>query len=134
MLPITWTTIRLFLHVLGATVWVGGQITMLKLLPGLRTLDPDAPRLMARRFNLIAWAAFGLLFATGVWSLLAVDVGNTSTAYQVTLGLKLTVVAVAGVSATAHTVTANKVAIAAWGGVGLLASLAAVFFGILLNG
>jgi len=25
MLPVSWDTIRLFLHVLAATVWVGGQ-------------------------------------------------------------------------------------------------------------
>lgn len=27
MLAVNWDTIRLFLHVLAATVWVGGQIT-----------------------------------------------------------------------------------------------------------
>jgi uncharacterized membrane protein len=25
MLPVSWDTVRLFLHVLAATVWVGGQ-------------------------------------------------------------------------------------------------------------
>ena len=30
------STIRLFLHVLGATVWVGGQIALAGLVPGLR--------------------------------------------------------------------------------------------------
>ena len=33
MLGVSWTTIRLFLHVLGAAVWVGGQITLLGLVP-----------------------------------------------------------------------------------------------------
>lgn len=32
MLTVSWTTIRLFLHVLAATIWVGGQLT----LPALR--------------------------------------------------------------------------------------------------
>jgi len=31
-----WETIRLFLHVLAATVWVGGQITLAALVPALR--------------------------------------------------------------------------------------------------
>jgi hypothetical protein len=28
MLPVSWDTIRLFLHVLAATIWVGGQATL----------------------------------------------------------------------------------------------------------
>ena len=44
MLPVTWATVRLFLHVLAASVWVGGQITLAGLVPGLRGLGADAPR------------------------------------------------------------------------------------------
>lgn len=29
----SWDTIRLFLHVLAATIWVGGQITLAALVP-----------------------------------------------------------------------------------------------------
>jgi len=134
VLPVTWTTIRLFLHVIGAAVWVGGQITLAKLVPGLREVSADAPRFLARRFNQIAWSSFGLLFVTGIWSLLVVDVGSTSTEYQITLGLKLAVVAVTAVSAAAHAGAKSKVAIAGWGAAGLLSGLAAVFFGILLTG
>ena len=36
MLGVTWDTIRLFLHVLAATVWVGGQLTLAALVPVLR--------------------------------------------------------------------------------------------------
>ena len=28
MLPVTWATVRVFLHVLAATIWVGGQLTL----------------------------------------------------------------------------------------------------------
>jgi len=28
MLAVHWSTIRLFLHVLAATIWVGGQLTL----------------------------------------------------------------------------------------------------------
>ncbi|MDA8301079.1 MAG: hypothetical protein M0005_05925 [Actinomycetota bacterium] len=36
--------IRLSLHVLAATVWVGGQITLAGLVPTARQLGQDAPR------------------------------------------------------------------------------------------
>jgi putative copper export protein len=37
------TTIRLTLHVLAATVWVGGQFVVAGLLPTVRSLGPEAP-------------------------------------------------------------------------------------------
>jgi hypothetical protein len=36
VLPITWSTVRLFVHVVAATVWIGGQLTVAALVPGLR--------------------------------------------------------------------------------------------------
>jgi putative copper export protein len=92
VLPITWTTVRLFLHVLAATVWVGGQLTLAGLVPGLRRVSPEAPRAVARRFNTIAWVAFAVLVATGIWNILAVR-PNWSSAYGTTLIVKLVVVA-----------------------------------------
>src|SRR5437660_1789450 len=66
------TIVRLFLHVLAATVWVGGQLTLAGLVPGLRSISPDAPRAVARRFNMLAWPAYLALVVTGVWNLFAV--------------------------------------------------------------
>jgi putative copper export protein len=129
----TWATIRLFLHILAATVWVGGQITLAGLVPGLKRLSPDAPRAAARRFNLIAWPAFAVAVATGIWNLLAVDVADTSLEYQVTLGLKISVVAVSGVAAAVHAGARSKAALAAFGAVSGLSALAAVFLGVLLR-
>ena len=43
-------SIRVFLHLLGVTGWVGGQIVMLGLLPLLRSLGPDVSRIAADRF------------------------------------------------------------------------------------
>ena len=42
MLSPSVATLRLFLHVLAATVWVGGQLTLAGLVPGLRAIAPDA--------------------------------------------------------------------------------------------
>jgi putative copper export protein len=133
MLSVHWSTIRLFLHVLAATVWVGGQLTLAGLVPGLRAISPDAPRTVARRFNLIAWPAFAVLVATGIWNLLAVHATMTG-AYGVTLMVKLTAVALSGVSAFLHSVSKSKAGLALWGALAGLSAIAAVFFGILLAG
>jgi putative copper export protein len=132
MLPVTATTVRLFLHVLAATVWVGGQITLAGLLPSLRTLGEDAPRTVARRFNRIAWPAFAVLVVTGVWNVVEVHVGDTSIEYQITLFVKLLVVAASGISAAAHIGAASRQALAFWGALSGLTALAAVFLGIML--
>ncbi len=132
MLPVTATTVRLFLHVLAATVWVGGQITLAGLVPTVRGLGDDAPRVVARRFNRIAWPAFAVLVLTGVWNVVEVDVADTSIEYQITLFLKLVVVAASGISAAAHIGARSRGALAFWGALSGLSAIAAVFLGILL--
>lgn len=134
MLPVTLDTLRVTLHVLAVTVWVGGQLTLLGLLPALRAIGGDAPRTVARRFNVVAWPAFGLTVVTGVWNLLAVDVGDTSPDYQATLFAKLFFVAVSGIAAFVHGRGGSKAATAVGGAVGLFAALAALFYGVLLGG
>jgi putative copper export protein len=132
VLPVDATTVRLFLHVLAATVWVGGQLTLAGLVPGLRALGEDAPRTVARRFNRIAWPAFAVLVLTGVWNLVAVDITDTTTEYQVTVFVKLLVVAASGIGAAAHAAARTRVALAVWGAVSGLASIVALFLGVLL--
>ena len=95
-------SVRLFLHVLAATVWVGGQLTLAGLVPGLRALGDDVPSAVARRFARIAWPAFVLLVGTGIWNVVAVDPSRQSTSWQVTLWIKLGVVALSGISAWLH--------------------------------
>jgi putative copper export protein len=126
-------TIRLFLHVLGATVWVGGQLTLAGLVSTVRGVDVEAPRLVARRFNLIAWPAFALLLGTGIWNLLEIDIGDRSTEYQVTLFVKLLIVALAGVGAFLHSISQSRMGLAVWGAVSGLSSVAALFFGVWLT-
>jgi putative copper export protein len=134
MLPVDLETARLFLHVLAATVWVGGQITLAGLVPSLRTLGPDAPRTVARRFNRIAWPAFAVLFLTGLWNLSETRVGDQPSEWIATLFAKLTVVALSGVSAALHTKAATKQALAIWGGLSGLSALLALFYGVQLHG
>jgi putative copper export protein len=60
VLPVDGDTIRLFLHVLGATVWVGGQLTLAALVPTVRGLGEGATAKVARQFERLAWPAFAL--------------------------------------------------------------------------
>jgi len=131
VLPVSWATIRVFLHVLAATVWVGGQLTLAGLVPGLRRLSPEAPRAVARRFNVIAWIAFAVLVATGIWNIAVIE-PTWSSAYGTTLIVKIVVVAVSGVSAAVHAGARSKAMLAVFGTLSGLAALGALFLGVLL--
>ena len=133
MLSVSWDTIRLFLHVLAATIWVGGQITLAALVPVLRRLGAEIPRTAARRFNLIAWPAFGVLVLTGIWNIVAVR-SQISGAYETTLVVKLIVVAISGVTAALHAHARSTRWLAIFGALTGISALAALFLGILLAG
>lgn len=126
------TTIRVFLHVLGASVWVGGQIAIGALVPTVRSMGDDAPKKMARAFNRVAWPFFGLAVVTGIWSVMDIDLTERSNGYQVGVMLKLVIVAVSGVSAYLHTEATERKTIALWGAVGGVSAIAALFFGAML--
>lgn len=130
MLPVTWQTIRLFLHVLAATVWVGGQLTLAALVPALRGYDREVTRAAARRFGQVGWPAFAVLVATGVWNVLAVP--PSSGAYRTTLVVKLVAVALSGVTAFLHTRARSRAGLAVFGALAGITALAALFLGILL--
>jgi len=134
VLTVTANHVRLFLHVVAATIWVGGQFTLAGLVPILRPLGADATRAAARRFNVIAWPAFAILFVTGVWNLLEVHVGDASDEYLVTLALKLVAVALSGVGAAVHIVGRSKAALAVGGTLSAVGAVAALFLGVVLHG
>jgi putative copper export protein len=129
----TLTTLRLFLHVLAASVWVGGQIVLIGLVPAIRVSYPEATKLVAKAYGRVAWPAFAIVVLTGLWNLGEVDVTNTSTAYQITLFVKIALAMVSGAAAAVHQVGRSKVALAVGGALGFLAALAAMFCGYLLS-
>ena len=133
MLSVSWDTIRLFLHVLAATIWVGGQITLAALVPVLRQVGVGVPRAAARRFNQVAWPAFGVLVITGIWNMIAVR-SQISGSYEVTLVVKLIVVLISGVTAALHARARSTAGLAIFGALTGVSALAALFLGILLAG
>jgi putative copper export protein len=133
MLSISWDTVRLFLHVLAATVWVGGQLTLAALVPVLRLAGAGIPRVAARQFNRVAWPAFGILVITGIWNVIAVR-AQISGRYETTLIVKLVVVVISGVTAALHARARGPAGRAVFGALTALSALAALFLGIVLAG
>lgn len=133
MLSITLEDFRLFLHVLAATIWVGGQLTLAGLLPALRAAGGDVAKAVARQFNKIAWPAFGVLILTGLWNIQAEhDRISHDHDYRSTLFAKLGFVVLSGVAAYAHTKATSKKGLALWGAGTALFALASLFVGLVL--
>ena len=128
----TLETVRLFLHVLAATVWVGGQLTLAGLLPVLRELGGEAPKKAARAFRRIAWPAFAVLLVTGAWNL--AELSEEGREGGGVLVAKLVAVVVSGAASFLHERASSKAMTAVWGALGLLGALAALLLGIVLSG
>lgn len=133
MLAVNWDTIRLFLHVLAATIWVGGQVTLAALVPALRAAGSDVPKAAANAYNRIAWPAFAVLLLTGMWNISA-EHDKEHGAYQTTLIVKVVIVAASGLSAYLHAQAKSRKAMAALGALTGVTALAATFVGIMLAG
>lgn len=127
-------TIRIFLHVFSVTIWVGGQIVMLSLLPVLRAAGVDGlPAKAANAFQRVAWPAFGVAFITGIWNILEVDMGDTTTAYSMVFGIKFLLVIISGMAAYIHAKSTKSAIKGMMGGLGFLASLGALLLGFALT-
>jgi putative copper export protein len=126
-------SLRLFLHVAAATIWVGGQLVLAALVPVLRAHDRATPKLAARAFNRVAWPAYAVLVATGVWNVVAVG-SDTTSSYRTVLAVKVAVVAASGITAYLHTRARTAAALAVFGALTGLTALAALYLGVLLAG
>jgi putative copper export protein len=128
VLTIDLDVVRLTVHVLAATIWVGGQIVLAALTGPLRRAAPAAIAPAARTFAWVAWPAYAVLVVTGAW-MLAVA-GNTSHAYQATMMVKMVFVVLSGVGAALHTVLKNPALKGSCAAVGLISALCVVLLGV----
>ncbi len=126
-------SVRIFLHIIGATVWVGGQLTLAALVPVLRAIDPTLPKKAAIAFNKVAWPAYALLVLTGIWNV-AVTPAGASANYNTVLAIKMAVVALSGIAAYLHSKAKSTPALAIWGALSGLTALGATYLGVLLAG
>jgi putative copper export protein len=132
MISPTLDSIRIFLHLMAVAVWVGGQIVLAGIVPRLRAEKSPSLTSVAQGFARVAWPAMVVIVFTGAWGLGTIEVADKSTAYMATFGLKMLMVAAAVIATLIHSMGQSKAAKAIGGAVGLLASLAAAYGGILL--
>ncbi|HQZ34157.1 MAG TPA: hypothetical protein PK020_07015 [Ilumatobacteraceae bacterium] len=133
MLSPTLATFRLFLHVLAAAIWVGGQFALAGVVPTLRKVAPATTKPVAQAFARLAWPAFIVLVLTGMWNIMAIDITNTSSAYQATVMAHIAIAAGAGVFVAVHQFGSTTLAKALGGSLGALLSVGALFLGLLLR-
>ena len=132
MISPTLDSLRIFLHVLGVAVWVGGQIVLAGLVPTIRVSAPDALPKVANAFARVAWPAMILIVFTGMWGLASSSSTSSDSEYMVTFAIKMLLVFVAVGATVIHSQGSSKAAKAIGGALGLLGSLLAAYAGILL--
>ena len=128
MLTIDLDVVVLTLHVLAATIWVGGQIFLMALVGPLGRVAPAGIAPAARTFAWVAWPAFGVLVLTG--GAMMAGAKDESDAYTMTLMVKLTFVLLSGIGAALHTFLKNPALKGISAGVGLVSALAVVLLGV----
>lgn len=141
-----WTAVR-FLHIIGAILWIGGQLAFTFVItPGLRGAEPDAQRLrvnqmaVARRFgNVISYVGIPLQLATGfALSWRAFDLGkDTIPDYGFWLGLKILLFLGAIVIAAVHGIMAARGSTSAsrrFADAGMALSLGILLIAVVLGG
>ena len=126
-------SLRIFLHVLAATIWVGGQLTLAALVPVLHSGGPDLPRRAAQQFSKVAWSAFAVLVLTGLWNIQATRDEATG-AYDDVLALKVAVVAASGLTAWLHAQAKTRAGLAVFGALTAITAIGALLLGVLLDG
>jgi len=126
-------TIRIFLHVLAVTVWLGGQIVMLAILPVLKEAGVEGlPAKVAQAFQNVAWPAMALAIFTGIWNIFAIDIENATTAWNIVFGFKFLAVVASGVSAFIHAKATEPAKKGLFGALGFGTALLATFLGIVI--
>jgi putative copper export protein len=126
--------VRLSLHVTAAAVWVGGQATLAGLVSALRREAPGALAPAARQFARLAWPAYAVLVATGIWNITAMHPSSQGSAWRSVLAVKIVVALTSGLTAWLHQQTTTTRGRAVWGALTSLSALSALVLGVALAG
>ncbi len=131
---ITLTTVRMFIHVLAATVWVGGQLVLGGLVGVVRTqAGAEGTRAVARRFAMLSWPAYVVLLFTGIWNALEIPFESYPDSYKQVFGMKMTFFIITGAGAALHSLVAKPWAKAVGGAASALGAVGVLFFAVALT-
>ena len=133
MLPLTGATLRVFVHVMAATVWVGAMVASAWLEPRVRRSGSEELRVVADGLRGAAWAAYLALWATGIANLVAVGAATESSRYGASLLAKLGLVAASGVSYWALRDNTSARVVVWLATVAILGALGALLVGVQLG-
>jgi putative copper export protein len=146
VLRVSGPTLVLWVHIVAACIWIGGQVTVAAIIPLLRD-QRELARRVGRRYQAVAWPAFAVLIVTGV-----VNVGNAGLHWSQlldssagrTLVVKLVLVALSGLAAGVHSFLqaprrghasdSSAVGSAVLGSISLVAALLAALYGVAIAG
>lgn len=128
------TATRISLHIMAATIWVGGQFVLAGLVPTLRGIGGDAPKKVARAFSRLAWPAFVVLIITGIWNFTAINHSGTSSGWNAAFGIKMAMVIISGIGVGLHSKATKPKVRGIFAGVGAAASIAALVLGVVIAG
>ncbi len=131
----------LWLHIVAACIWIGGQVTIAAVIPMLRD-QRELARRVGRRYQTVAWPAFAVLIVTGLLNV--ADAGlRWSQLFDSptgrTLVVKLAFVALSGLAAGVHALLhaaprrdagGSAVGSAVLGSISLVAALLAALYGV----
>lgn len=127
------STIRIFLHVLSVTVWVGGQIVMMGIMPILKEAGIDGlPAKVAKGFQALAWPAMAVAIFTGLWNILALNSVEKSFGWNMTFGIKFLFVVASGAGALMHSKTDDPKKKGLFGAIGFITAIVAMFLGYVI--
>lgn len=98
VLPLTGATLRVFVHVVAATLWVGAMVASAWLEPRVQRSESEELWLVADGVRSAAWVAYLVLWATGIANLVAVGAATESSRYGASVVAKLGLVVASGVS------------------------------------
>jgi len=103
-------TFVLWLHLIGAAVWLGGMVVVAAVMPTIRRAGGDDAMIsaVARSFGRVSWVAMGLAGVTGLTLLWNVRVGFGSTEFAINVAVKLLAVGLAVGLALWHQTSARE--------------------------
>jgi putative copper export protein len=145
VLSVSGPTLVLWVHIVAACIWIGGQVTVAAIIPLLRD-HRELARRVGHRYEIVAWPAFAALIVTGL-----VNVSNAGLHWSQlldssagrTLVVKLALVALSGFAAGVHSFLqaprghaagGSAVGSAVLGSISLIAALLAALYGVAIAG